>query len=73
MAERRSASTGKLNALVKTVEEFDQLTAEYLSVLLEHAVGHTRRFLRETGQWMDDVGHEKLAVRVAYEDRKSVV
>lgn len=67
MGERRSSSTSKLNALVKTAEEFDQRTAEYLSVLLEHAVGQTRRFLRETGQWTDDVGHERLAVRVAYE------
>ncbi len=57
----------KLSALVSTAEEFDRLTAETLPELLDHAAGQTRRYLRETGQWVDDIGHEKLALRWGYE------
>lgn len=66
MADRESIST-KLRALVATAEEFDCLTAETLPELLDHAATQTRRFLRDTGQWVEDVGHEKLALRWGYE------
>jgi hypothetical protein len=50
-----------------TPEEFDRLARESLPDLLERATSHTRRFLRETGQWADDISHEKLALRWGYE------
>ena len=53
--------------IAQTAEEFDRLTAQALPELLERATGHTRRFLRETGQWADDISHEKLALRWGYE------
>jgi len=66
MTDRR-ASAGRLGAIVPTPEDFDRITADALPFLLDHAIAQTRRCLRETGQWADDIGHEKLAVRIAYE------
>ena len=66
MGERQVLFT-KLSTLVSTVEEFDRLTVEALPELLERATGHARRFLRDTGQWTDDISHEKLALRWGYE------
>ena len=66
MGERQLLFT-KLSTLVATVEEFDRLTAEALPELLDRATGHARRFLRDTGQWADDISHEKLALRWGYE------
>ena len=57
----------RLRALVTTAKEFDCLATEALPELLDHAAAQTRRFLRDTGQWVDDVGHEKLALRWGYE------
>jgi hypothetical protein len=56
-----------LSQLVMTVEEYDRLIADALPELLDHAAAETRKFLRETGQWADDVAHEKLALRWGYE------
>src|SRR5436853_235480 len=53
--------------VVTTVEEFDRMAAQTQPDLLERATSHTRRFLRETGQWSDDISHEKLALRWGYE------
>lgn len=53
--------------VVTTPEEFDRVTGQAISNLLERATSHTRRFLRETGQWTDDISHEKLALRWGYE------
>jgi len=66
LGERQLLST-RLSTLVSTVEEFDRLVAEALPELLDRATGHSRRFLRETGQWADDISHEKLALRWGYE------
>ena len=57
----------RLNTLVTTGAEFDRLVAEELPELLERATGQTKRFLRETGHWADDIAHEKLALRWGYE------
>lgn len=59
----RSAAVGRLEEVVLTAEEFDQVVTEALPVLLDRATGYTKRFLRETGQWNDDIGHEKFALR----------
>ncbi|MBI5776767.1 MAG: hypothetical protein HY444_05185 [Nitrospirae bacterium] len=52
-----------MSALVGTAEEFDRFANDALHELLDRATAHTRKFLKETGQWADDVGHEKLALR----------
>ena len=64
--ESREASE-TAGTVVTTVEDFDRLTADALPNLLDRATTHTRRFLRETGQWADDISHEKLALRWGYE------
>ncbi|MEW6544569.1 MAG: hypothetical protein AB1411_13290 [Nitrospirota bacterium] len=53
--------------LVTTAEEFDRVATEALPELLDRATAQTRRFLRETGQWQEDVAHEKLALRWGYD------
>ena len=66
MAESRSPSE-IVAAVVTTPEDFDRLTSQSFSDLFERATSQTRRFLRETGQWADDISHEKLALRWGYE------
>lgn len=66
MRERQVSST-KPSTLVTTGEQFDRLIAHALPELLDCATAHIRRFLRETGQWADDIGHEKLALRWGYD------
>lgn len=56
----------RLSVVVTTAVEFDQFTNDALPELLDRAAAHTRKFLRETGQWADDVSHEKLALRWGY-------
>jgi hypothetical protein len=53
--------------IVSNEVEFDQFVAELLPDLLDHATTLTRRFLRETGRWENQVVHEKLARRWGYE------
>lgn len=57
----------KLSDLIGTTEEFERVTRESLPELLERATLHTKRFLKETAQWQNDVTHEKLALRWGYE------
>jgi hypothetical protein len=57
----------RLSVLVATAEEFERFTNDALPELLDRAAAHTRKFLKETGQWADDVGHEKLALRWGHE------
>ena len=66
MSEARSSSD-MVAMVVATVEDFDRVTSKALPELLERATSQTRRFLRETGQWTDDISHEKLALRWGHE------
>jgi len=54
---------GRLEEVVSTAEEFDRVVSQSLSILLDRATGYTKRFLRETGQWSDDIAHEKFILR----------
>lgn len=54
---------GRLNEVVSTAEEFDRVVSQALPVLLDRATANTKRFLRETGQWVDDIAHEKFVLR----------
>jgi hypothetical protein len=59
-----SATTlGRLEEVVSTAEEFDRVVSQTLPILLDRATGYTKRFLRETGQWNDDIAHEKFVLR----------
>jgi hypothetical protein len=61
-------STGiSTSCVVTNEEEFDKCIGELFYELLDRATAHTRRFLRETGQWQNDTVHEKLAQRWGYE------
>ncbi|HSN05545.1 MAG TPA: hypothetical protein VLS44_11200 [Nitrospira sp.] len=59
----RATTVGRLEEVVATPEEFDRVASQALPLLLDRATNSTKRFLRETGQWCDDVAHEKFALR----------
>lgn len=59
----RAASLGRLDEVVSAPEEFDRVVSQALPILLDRATGYTKRFLRETGQWSDDIAHEKFVLR----------
>jgi hypothetical protein len=59
----RTTSLGRLEEVVYTAEEFDRVVSQALPTLLDRAAGYTKRFLRETGQWSDDIAHEKFVLR----------
>lgn len=59
----RMAVLGRLEEVVSTREEFDRVVSQNLAVLLERTRNHTRRFLKETGQWNEGMAHEKFVLR----------
>ncbi len=59
----RGADASRLDRVVSTPEEFDELVSRALPMLLDRATSYTKRFLRETGQWNDDIAHEKFVLR----------
>lgn len=59
----RPSLTGRLDEVVTTPEDFDRVVSQALPILLDRASTYTKRFLRETGQWNDDVAHEKFVLR----------
>ncbi|MDP1767408.1 MAG: hypothetical protein Q8L74_01245 [Nitrospirota bacterium] len=59
----RPSVTGRLDEVVTTPEDFDRVVSQALPILLDRASTYTKRFLRETGQWNDDVAHEKFVLR----------
>jgi len=59
----RTTMVGRLDEVVSTPEEFDRAVSQALPVLLDRATSYTKRFLRETGQWSEDVAHEKFVLR----------
>ncbi len=59
----RTVTVSRLEEVVSTSDEFDQVVSQALPMLLDRATSATKRFLRETGQWNDDIEHEKFALR----------
>jgi hypothetical protein len=59
----RTTAVGRLDEVVSTPEEFDRAVSQALPALLDRATSYTKRFLRETGQWSDDIAHEKFVLR----------
>ena len=57
----------RLDDVVFTSEEFDQVVSQALPLLLDRATSNIKRFLRETGQWCGDVADEKFVLRWASE------
>ena len=66
MRDHHSLSA-KLNSVVWSGNGFDELVLRSLPEFLDRATAQTKRFLRDTGQWTDDITHEKLALRWGYE------
>ncbi len=59
--------SGHVGTVVASEKEFDEFVVEAMPQLLDRATALTKRFLRETGQWAEDIGHDKFAVRWGYE------
>ena len=59
----RTTALERLQEVVSTAEEFDRVVSQALPILLDRAASCTKRFLRETGQWSDDIAHEKFVLR----------
>ncbi len=59
----RTVTARRLDEVVSTGEEFDLVVSQALPLLLDRAVAYTKRYLREIGQWSDDVAHEKFVLR----------
>jgi hypothetical protein len=59
----RAATLGRLEEVVSTADDFDRVVSQALPILLDRAASYTKRFLRETGQWGDDMAHEKFVLR----------
>jgi hypothetical protein len=60
-------NSSQLATLVSSPEDLQVFLADMLPKLLDRATVQTRRFLRDTSQWIDDIEHEKLALRWGYE------
>jgi hypothetical protein len=63
MLSDRTTPASRLDEVVSTAEEFDRVVSGAMPALLDRAASYTKRFLRETGQWNDDVAHEKFILR----------
>ena len=59
----RPPDLGRLNEVVTTIEDFDRVVSRAMPILLDRATSYIKRFLRETGQWNDDIAHEKFVLR----------
>ncbi len=58
-----ATTLGRLEEVVSSAEEFDRVVSQGLPILLDRATGYVKRFLRETGQWSEDMAHEKFVLR----------
>lgn len=67
MMTEEEGSADAPSRVVHTVQEFDRFVTHAMPDLLDRAAMQTRRFLKETDQWADDIVHEKLALRWGYE------
>lgn len=67
MSTEEESGADAPSRVVDTAEEFDRFVAHAMPDLLDRAAMQTKRFLKETDQWADDVVHEKLALRWGYE------
>lgn len=63
LIQDRTIALGYLEQVVSSPEEFDRVVSETLPILLDRATHYTKQFLRQTGQWSDDVAHAKFALR----------
>ncbi|MCC6139684.1 MAG: hypothetical protein IT389_03610 [Nitrospira sp.] len=59
----RSEAIARIEDVAATAEDFDRIVSQSLPLLLDRTVGYIKRFLRDTGQWSEDVAHEKFVLR----------
>ena len=55
------------DTIVKTDQDYDRFVEVSMPLLLARASAYTKRLLKETNCWSDNVSHEKLAIRLGYE------
>ncbi|WP_447968147.1 hypothetical protein [Nitrospira sp. M1] len=55
------------DAIINTEEEYDQFVETSMSMLLERASNYSKKILKETNEWTENVSHEKLVLRLGYE------
>ena len=55
------------DTVVSTEQEYDRFVEASMPLLLGRASAYTKKLLKETNNWADNVSHEKLAMRLGYE------
>ena len=55
------------DTIIKTEQEYDYFVEASMPRLLGRALNYTKRILKETNSWTENVSHEKLALRLSYE------
>ena len=55
------------DTIIETNEEYDRFVEVAMPMLLSRASGYTKKILKETNSWTENVSHEKLALRLGYE------
>ncbi len=55
------------DTIVESQEAYDQFVEVGMPILLGRANNYTKKILKETNSWTENVSHEKLALRLSYE------
>jgi hypothetical protein len=55
------------DTIVESEEEYDRFVEVGMPILLGRASNYTKKILKETNSWTENVSHEKLALRLSYE------
>lgn len=63
----REPRTIRVDQVVLTAKQFETVVADSLPILFDRAGSQIKQFLRKTGQWRDDIAHEKFMLRWASE------
>ncbi|GJL61995.1 MAG: hypothetical protein NPIRA04_06490 [Nitrospirales bacterium] len=56
-----------IDVIINSEEEYDQFLKDSMPMLLERASTYSKKILKETNEWSENVSHEKLALRLGYE------
>ncbi len=55
------------DTIVSTTEEYERFVESAMPMLLDRASSYTKKILKETNSWTENVSHEKLALRLGYD------
>ncbi len=67
LSEQMDTQNPATDLIINTEEEYDQFIRASMPMLLERASTYSKKILRETDDWTENVSHEKLALRLGYE------